>query len=77
VTSKLQVAKKNIGIILANPTKFFKLDPNGYVVVLDEDPAPQEAQNKAEAEKLRASSGGLFEKLMASSGVRYRFLPEP
>jgi hypothetical protein len=73
VPSKLQVARKNIGTILANPTKFFKLDLNGYVVVLDEDPAPRQAQNNLEAQKLKASTGGLFEKLMSAASARYCF----
>lgn len=70
VPSKLKIAQKNIITMLDNPTKFFKLDPNGYVMVLDKDPAPQQAQAMQEAQKLKASTGGLFDKLMASAGVR-------
>lgn len=74
VPSKLKVAKKNITTMLANPTKFFKFDPNGFVMVLDKDPAPQQAKAKEEAKQLRASTGGLFEKLMSSAGVKCAFL---
>lgn len=77
VPSKLKVAKKNISKILEHPTKFFKLDPNGMVTVLDEDPSPQQAQAKQDAQKLKASTGGLFEKLMSSAGVRCSFYLVP
>lgn len=70
VPSKLKVAKKNISKILEHPTKFFKLDPNGFVMVLDKDPAPQNAKAKQDAKKLKASTGGLFDRLMSSAGVR-------
>ena len=78
VPSKLKVAKKNISTILEHPTKFFKLDPNGFVKVLDKDPAPQQQKAKQDAQKLKASTGGLFEKLMSSAGVRCaQFQPNP
>jgi hypothetical protein len=70
VASKLKVAKLNMTTMLEHPTKFFKLDPNGHVVVLDEDPTPQQEKAKADAAQLRASTGGLFEKLMASPAAR-------
>jgi len=70
VPSKLKTIKKNVAKMLENQGKFFKLDPNGMLVVLDEDPAPERQQAKVEAQKLASSTGGLFEKLMASAGGR-------
>lgn len=70
VPSKLKVLKKNVLKMLDHPDKFFKLDPNGSVVVLDKDPSPERRQAKEEAKELAKSTGGLFEKLMASAGVR-------
>lgn len=71
VPSKIKTLKKNILKVLDHPDKFFKLDPNGSVAVLDEDPAPERRQAKKEAKQLAQSTGGLFEKLMASAGIRY------
>eukprot|EP00892_Ulva_mutabilis_P009776 jgi/Ulvmu1/7170/UM034_0078.1 len=68
VPSKLKTLKKNLLKMLDNPGKFFKLDPNGMLVVLDEDPTPEAQQAKKEAQKLAASTGGLFEKLMKAAG---------
>jgi hypothetical protein len=67
VPSKIKVITANVEKVLANPTKFFKLDPNGYAVAVDTDPTPEQHQQKKDAEKLRAKTGGLFEHLMATA----------
>ena len=67
VPSKLKSIKKNVETVLANTDKFFKLDPNGYAVPVDTDPTPELTQARADAEKLAASTGSLYERLMAQA----------
>jgi hypothetical protein len=63
----MKVIKANIEKVVANPTKFFKLDPNGYALPVDTDPTPELQEQQREAEKLKSSTGGLFEHLMATA----------
>lgn len=69
VPSKMKVAKQNLDAVLDNPTKFFKTDPNGFFVPTDEDPAGRQAASKAAAAQLKASTGGLFEKLLKQANI--------
>lgn len=71
VPSQLKSIARNLDVVVANPTNFFKLDPNHFVQVLDSDPNPERQQAKAAAAKLKASTGGLYERLMAASAPAY------
>lgn len=70
VPSRMKVVKKNIQTALKHPDKFFKLDPNGNATVVDTDPTPELTAIKDEAKKLKASTSGLFEHLLATANDR-------
>jgi thiol-disulfide isomerase/thioredoxin len=63
--SKLKILKANVQTVLRNTDKFFKLDPNGYAVPVDTDPTPELGIAKKAADKLKASTGGLYDALTA------------
>jgi hypothetical protein len=70
VPSRMKVVKKNIATALAHPDKFFRLDPNGLATVVDKDPTPELTAIKHEAKKLKSSTAGLFEHLLATASGR-------
>ena len=67
VPSRMKQIKANILHVRDSESPFFKLDPNGCVVPTDTDPLPEISKAREEAKKLKASTGGLFEHLMAVS----------
>lgn len=67
VPSKMKIIKANLNTVLDSPGKYFKLDPNGYAMVLDEDPTPEITAARKKAKALAASTGSLFEHLMATA----------
>ena len=63
----MKILKANLTTVLEHPGKFFKLDPNGYAAPVDDDPTPEMTAQRQQARELAASTGGLFEHLMATA----------
>lgn len=66
VPSRSKAIRGNLKVVLDNPGKWFRLDPNGFVVVSDVPPPDAQAKAKraAQLDAMRQKGNSLFDHLM-------------